>query len=274
MSDQSVTAQAAYLLHYQVHRDTSFQVDFFTLEQGKINLLAKGARKAKPNARALYQPFRPLLISWISKDDPRILTGIEESGAENVLGHNQLACAYYINELLVRLLPRAQPQPSVFAHYALALAQLSASEPAEPTLRAFELQLLEGIGLMPDLAACESTGAALHVNEKYLFYPANAKAVLQSKAEDLSILARPKEKDLAAATQLHSDGVTADHGIAVSGRTLLALAAQDVSNPDILKEAKHVMRALIGQQLGSRPLNSRSMFESMQLPEKRVTDHD
>ncbi|MEE9335926.1 MAG: DNA repair protein RecO [Granulosicoccaceae bacterium] len=266
MSDQAVTATPAYLLHYQVHRDTSFQVDFFTLEQGKINLLAKGARKAKPNARALYQPFRPLLISWISKDDPRILTGIEESGAENVLGHNQLACAYYLNELLVRLLPRAQPQASVFAHYALALAQLSASEPAEPTLRAFELQLLEDIGLMPNLAACESTGAALDVNERYLFYPANAKAVLQSKAEDLSILARPKEKDLAAATQLHPDGITADHGIPVSGRTLLALAAQDVSNSGILKEAKHVMRALIGQQLGSRPLNSRAMFESMQLP--------
>jgi len=266
MSDQAVTAQAAYLLHYKVHRDTSFLVDFFSLEQGKITLLAKGARKAKPNSRALYQPFRPLLISWISQDDPRLLTGIEESGAENTLSHNQMACAYYLNELLVRLLPRAQPQPSVFAHYALALAQLSAGEPPEPTLRAFELQLLEGVGLLPDLAACESTGVALDTNGRYLFYPANAKAVLQKQADDLSVLARPKEKDITAATQLHSDGVTADHGIPVSGQTLLALAAQDVSNPDILKEAKHVMRALIGQQLGSRPLNSRAMFESMQLP--------
>jgi DNA repair protein RecO (recombination protein O) len=267
MSDQSVTAQAAYLLHYQVHRDTSFQVDFFTLEAGKINLLAKGARKAKPNARALYQPFRPLLISWISKDEPRILTGIEESGAENLLKPDQLACAYYLNELLVRLLPRAQAQPTLFAHYALALSQLAADAPAEPTLRSFELQLLEGLGLMPDLAACDSEGAVIDVDQQYLFYPASAKAVCQRETEDLSVLARPKDKALEKPTQLHPDGMTADHGIAVSGQTLMALAAQDVDAVKTRKEAKHMMRALLRQHLGSRPLNSRVMFESMQLPE-------
>ena len=44
--------QAAYVLHYTPFRDTSFIVDFFTLEQGRIGLVARGARSAKSRTRA------------------------------------------------------------------------------------------------------------------------------------------------------------------------------------------------------------------------------
>ena len=67
--------QAAYVLHYTPFRDTSFIVDFFTLEQGRIGLVARGARSAKSRTRALYQPFRPVLVTWIAgKGDLHTLT--------------------------------------------------------------------------------------------------------------------------------------------------------------------------------------------------------
>ena len=119
--------QAAYVLHYTPFRDTSFIVDFFTLEQGRIGLVARGARSAKSRTRALYQPFRPVLVTWIAgKGDLHTLTGIEESGPALDMGNSALACGYYLNELVLRLVGKSQAMPELFAHYALALANLSA----------------------------------------------------------------------------------------------------------------------------------------------------
>ncbi|MCL4165380.1 UNVERIFIED_CONTAM: hypothetical protein GTU68_009611, partial [Idotea baltica] len=119
-----VSLQAGYLLHYTQYGDANFIVDFFSLDHGRVPLMAKGARSAKPRTRALYQPFRPLLISWWGDHELRTLTGIEESGASLNLEGAALPCGYYINEIIIRLLAKDQPQPTLFAHYSLALAQL------------------------------------------------------------------------------------------------------------------------------------------------------
>ena len=187
--------QAAYVLHYTPFRDTSFIVDFFTLEQGRIGLVARGARSAKSRTRALYQPFRPVLVTWIAgKGDLHTLTGIEESGPALDMSNSALACGYYINELVLRLVGKSQAMPELFAHYALALANLSAvsgigvtgggvagggvagsgvagsgvagsgvagsgvSEDIETILRSFELQLLSALGLLPDFTRLADGG--------------------------------------------------------------------------------------------------------------------
>ena len=263
MSD-SASLQAGYLLHYSQYGDANFIVDFFSINHGRISLMAKGARSSKPRTRALYQPFRPLLISWWGNQELRTLTGIEESGASLNLEGSALPCGYYVNELILRLLQKDQPHPVLFAHYALALSQLSEfSDSPEPTLRGFELQLLEALGLLPDIAQCRSDGESISDEEQFLYYPGSNQAVLVSD-DNAQHIAIPKQKTPQAV--YHPDGETLDVGVPVSGRTLNRLAAFDIDDKDVLSEIKPLMRRMLQVHLGDKPLNSRELFMSLTPP--------
>lgn len=262
MSD-SVSLQAGYLLHYTQYGDTNFIVDFFSFNHGRVSLIAKGARSSKPRTRALYQPFRPLLLSWWGNHELRTLTGIEESGHAHQLDGPALPCGYYLNEIVLRLLVKDQPQPTLFAHYGLALAELAENpDNPQPVLRRFELQLLEALGLLPDFSHCRNDGAALQAHEKYLFYPGSNQAVLVT--EDDTHIAIPKKKIPEAV--YHADGETPDVGIPVSGKTLIALAEFDIDEAQVLREIKPLMRRLLHTHLGDKPLNSRELFTSLTPP--------
>jgi DNA repair protein RecO (recombination protein O) len=283
-SSVSTSLQPAYILHYTQWRESSFIVDAFTLSHGRIGLLAKSARASKPRTRALYQPFRPLLISWVGSSDLRTLTGIEESGAAFDLASAQLACGYYLNELMLRLLGKDQPQPTVFAHYAMALAELASSaddqaqtDPAghvsmETVLRTFELQLLDALAILPDFTRCTADGRLVEAQHQYHYHPANAVAIPTANShaldEDGTVLGIPKMKTLMGEGDsrnpaVHADGVTRDTGVPVSGRTLLALAALDLTDDAVLAEAKPLMRRILRVHLGDKPLKSRALFESI-----------
>lgn len=262
MSD-AVSLQAGYLLHYTQYGDTNFIVDFFSLEHGRVSLLAKGARSSKPRTRALYQPFRPLLLSWWGNHELRTLTGIEESGQALTLEGSALPCGYYLNEIILRLLAKDQPQSMLFAHYSLALAQLAEQpDKPEPILRTFELQLLEALGLLPDFAHCRHDGESVQADERYLFYPGSNQAILVP--EENQHIAIPKKTVPEAV--YHADGETLDVGVPVSGRTMLALATFEIDDPDVLREIKPLMRRLLQLHLGDKPLNSRELFSSLTPP--------
>jgi len=254
--------QAAYVLHYTPFRDTSFIVDSFTLEQGRVGLVARGARSAKSRTRALYQPFRPLLLTWVAgQGDLHTLTGIEESGPALDMSNSALACGYYINELVLRLVGKSQPMPELFAHYSLALSNLAASgadqgvtAEIEAVLRGFELQLLDALGLLPDFTRC-GDGSGVDAEQSYQYFPENALTIPVSGG---------------ATPDTHPDGVTPDKGIRVSGATLLALAQLDFSDTTTLSEAKPMMRHVLRTHLGDRPLRSREMFDALVRPDRQL----
>ena len=276
MQDGSVSTslQPAYILHYTQWAETSFIVDAFTLSHGRIGMMAKSARSSRPRTRALYQPFRPLLLSWVGGSDLRTLTGIEESGAPLNLANAELACSYYINELVMRLLGKDEPQPAIFAHYVMALMNLAATgEPGqasmESVLRTFELQLLDGLAVLPELARCTSDGSAIEVDRDYHYHPANAVAIPTNRALDSDMsLGIQKEKHRMGAgdsrdPSIHADGMTLDSGVKVSGQTLLAMARLELDDPEVLKEARPLMRQILRVHLGDKPLKSRELFESL-----------
>jgi len=261
---ETVSLQAGYLLHYTQYGDVNFIVDFFSLDHGRVTLMAKGARSSKPRTRALYQPFRPLLISWWGNQELRTLTGIEESGPSLDLQGTALPCGYYMNEIILRLVQKDQPHPTLFAHYSLALSQLSENPDApESVLRSFELQLLEHLGLLPDFSSCRSDGESIEDEEQFLFYPGSNQAVLVPP-DDNQYIAIPKHKTPPAV--YHADGETLDVGVPVSGRTLNRLAAFDIDDQRVLKEIKPLMRRLLRVHLGDKPLNSRELFVSLTPP--------
>lgn len=254
VDDGSVSSslQPAYILHYRQFQETSFIVDAFTLAHGRIALIAKSARSSRPAVRALYQPFRPLLLSWVGAGELRTLTGIEESGQGLKFHDVRLACGYYINELILRLLGKDQPQSQVFACYAMALSELE--QPAiayEAVLRTFELQLLDALGVLPNLLQCTPTGEAIVPDREYHYHPANALAVAVEEG-----FAKPT----GSSASVHPDGITLDEGVKVHGKTLIAMHHLDFSHEDVLLECRTLMRQILRVQLGDRPLKSRDLF--------------
>ena len=69
--------QRGFVLHKREYSETSFLVDFFTEHNGRITLLAKGARRPRSPLKALLQPFTPLLLRWSGKGDLKTLTKVE-----------------------------------------------------------------------------------------------------------------------------------------------------------------------------------------------------
>ena len=270
----STSLQPAYILHYREFQESSFIVDAFTLTHGRVALMAKSARNSRPQVRALYQPFRPLLLSWVGYGDLRTLTGIEESGAALALQDVRLACGYYINELVLRLLGKDQPQDQVFAFYALALSELEQQNlNYESVLRTFELQLLEVLGVVPDFLFCTPDASQVVAEREYLYHPANAVAVPVHGSEGLGLL---KEKHrlggassgtagdtTSRSPSIHPDGMTPDDGVRIHGKTLIAMHEMSFSDDEVLAQCRGLMKQILRIQLGDRPLKSRELFATL-----------
>lgn len=274
----STSLQPAYLLHYHEFQESSYIVDAFTLHHGRVALIAKSARNSRPAIRSLYQPFRPLLLSWVGSGELRTLTGIEDSGAAITLERVRLACGYYINELLLRLLGKDQQHEHVFALYSLALSELSQADiDHERVLRCFELQVLDALGLLPVFSHCTADGSPIVPDTEYLYHPANAIAVPIEGSVGLGLL---KEKHrmgidgpLASSTinygtsssspSIHADGITLDEGVRVRGQTLIAMEQLNFDTDTTLQECRLIMRRIVRLQIGERPLKSRELFKTL-----------
>jgi DNA repair protein RecO (recombination protein O) len=140
--------EPAWLLHARPFRDSSLLLEIFTLEAGRVALVAKGVRGPKSRLRGLLQPLQPLLLSWRIKGELGTLVAAEASAPPVLLHGDPLFCAWYVHELLLRLLPRLLPLPELFAAYGLLLEGLSGPQ-WELALRRFELTLLTQLGHEP-----------------------------------------------------------------------------------------------------------------------------
>lgn len=270
---------ACFVLHSRTLRETSLLVDLLTPDYGVTRVVARGARSGRSRVRPMIQPFRPLLVSWAGRHELKTLAGLEEQGRPCHLSGLELASAYYLNELLLLLLPPDAPCPTVFASYAQTLAQLSsvsAAEPqAEPTndaieisLRLFELELLDSLGLLPDFANCRRatasqgnvavSSAAIRIDpdRRYRYYPEAGYAVELSGA-NVDAADRGAVADADMATSCSPNALPS---VEVGGDTLLALGERQLQGKQVLREAKNVMRRQLAQHLGGKTLKSREMI--------------
>lgn len=232
---QRVSLQPAYVLHARDFRDSSMIVDFLTPEYGRVSLVVKGVKGARSNRRALVQPFRSLLVSWQGRGSLQNLTAVEESGrAMSLQGMHQI-CGYYITELLHRLLSQGEVTVELFALYDQCVRELEQKNTVEPLLRKFELSLLQSLGLLADLTLCIDDDSTVSPEMTYFFEP---------------------EAGLRMAGVAHR-AVAAK----ASGSTLLALDKQDFSSPQVLRESKGFLRAILRYYLGDKPIKSRELFE-------------
>lgn len=154
---QQVRHQRAYVLHYTAWRETSLILQVFTKEYGCIPLVAKGAKRPHSALKPVLSVFQPLFLSWSGANEVKTLTQAECAGIYPLTGTGMMS-GWYMNELLLRLLPREDPHPLLFDAYEQALQQLAQEPRTAPlALRRFEWILLQQIGYgldheMPDFS--------------------------------------------------------------------------------------------------------------------------
>ena len=164
-----VTHEPAYVLHHYDWSESSLIVEAFTRAHGRIALVAKGAKKPSSNFRPVLLPLQPLLLSWGGEGEIRTLKGAEWGGGLVMPTGDALLSGLYLNELLLRLLARADAHAGLFDVYAGVVRVLASEhgDALEPVLRSFELLLLRDLGLLPTLDAETATLANLRPEGRY-----------------------------------------------------------------------------------------------------------
>jgi DNA repair protein RecO (recombination protein O) len=222
----------AFVLHTYPYRETSLIVEAFTRAFGRVSLLARGARRPRSSMRGVLLGFQPLTLSWFGKGELRTLARAEWVGGLPLLQGEGLLCGFYLNELLLKLLPREDAHEALFVRYRQALQELSAGMDSGPVLRAFEKSLLKELGYAMTLER-DGAGAEIDSSKTYRYDPERG-PVEAAGGEPL-----------------------------LSGRTLLDMARDDYSDPLTQQQSKALMRALINHRLENQPLRSRQIFRDL-----------
>jgi len=232
-SVHAASLEEAFILHARPYRDSSLLLEAFSREQGRLGLVARGARRGRKRLAEQLQPFVPLLLSWRGQGELATLTGAEPAGTALLPPAGGLLSGFYLNELLIRLLHRGDAHPHLFDVYRQTLALLGQGTDEERVLRRFERLLLQEIGYGLQLEQEADSGGPVSPGRLYDYLP--------------------EQGPLPAASG-------EPRGVRIHGRTLLALARDGELDAQGRREAKHLMRAALAVHLGDRPLQSRELY--------------
>ena len=233
---EQVLLERAFVLHQRPYRDSSQLLECMTASHGRMGLVARGSRRAGRGQRALLQPFAPLKVSWIRRGDLGRLTQVEPEGQSHALEGHGLLAGFYVNELLLRLTARGDPNPDIFSCYSRCLAQLGGAQGIARTLREFELELLRALGYGLELDGDSTTGEPLRADLNYVY-----------ELELGFRRAEPRDED-------------EDH---YPGRDLLALRDLTFDDDASLRTAQRLLGRALKAHLGERPLKSRLVLQDI-----------
>lgn len=226
-----ISLQPVFILHHRPYRETSLLLDVFTQDHGRISLIARGIRTSRSTLRPLLQPFQPLLVSWQGKTELMTLQTAEPNGVPIHLQAECLLSGFYLNELLIRLVQKHDPQPQLYTIYHHTLLELDAPELQQKYLRIFEKKLLDELGYGLQLQG------EFSAEKQYQFHPEQGFTVCESIDKPTAMI--------------------------FSGKSLLALATEQLNDVESLREIKRLMRIAFAPLLGTQPLHSRKLFSGV-----------
>jgi DNA repair protein RecO (recombination protein O) len=233
---ERVELEPAFVLHGMPYRETSEILDLLTPGHGRVSVIARGMRRSRAPMRSLLQPFQPLTVSWAGRGQLFTLRGVEPCGGAVPLADLALMSAFYMNELLMHFLHRGDPHRPLFAVYGDTLRALAAGDDPEAVLRRFELNLLAEIGFGLSLE-CEAGGGE----------PLDPARLYQYVIEHGPVPAGGDMGDV----------------LCLSGAALLAIGRGDFADPEHLHAARRLLRAVLDNHLGGKPLRTRAVFAAM-----------
>ncbi|PHM46273.1 DNA repair protein RecO [Xenorhabdus mauleonii] len=224
--------QRAFVLHGRPYSETSLLLDFFTENEGRVRVLAKGARSRRSHLKGCLQPFTPLLIRWSGRGEIKTLRDAEPISLALPLTGSVLYSGLYVNELLSRVLEQGTAYSTLFFDYLQCLQVLAASDSTpEYALRRFELALLANMGYGVDYLHCAGSGEPVSDTMTYRYR---------------------EEKGFIASLVI-------DH-YSFTGRELKSLATGEFPDHASLRAAKRFTRIALKPYLGGKPLKSRELF--------------
>ncbi|MHB1678468.1 MAG: DNA repair protein RecO [Sulfuriferula sp.] len=231
-----------FVLHSYPFRETSLIVESFTRDHGRIALVARGARRPRSQLRGLMQAFTPLLLSYAGKNELRTLHKAEWQGGLAIPQGMGLLCGFYINELMLKLLARDDPHPSLFEPYMATLQALTTPH-LTPTdyaiiLRQFEQRLLAELGYAQPFTHEAETGQPVMAELSYHYLCERGALRIAEHNSNLGIILR--------------------------GKTLLDLAHDNYTDPVSLAQGKQLMRHIINHHLDGQTLHARELLKDLQ----------
>jgi DNA repair protein RecO (recombination protein O) len=227
--------QPVYVLHTYPFKETSLVVELFSQQFGRIAAVAKGARRPHSAMRGMLQSFQMLDGTWSGKNELKTLHSLDWSAGLTLIKGEALMCGFYMNELLLRLLPREDAHESLFVYYNATLKTLAVDGNLANILRRFELKLLQEMGYAVPLLQDEN-GVEIEADKSYR-YEAEYGACELSATKN---------------------------GVQLSGKTLLDMGRDDYADVATQGQSKQLMRYLLAHYLGDKPLHTRQLLIDLQ----------
>lgn len=237
IASRRIQNEPAWLLHHRPFRDSSQILDILSRDQGRLAIVARGSRGAKSKLRGILRPFLPLQLSWFIRSDMGTLTGAEMHGAPLSLSGDALLSGYYVNELILKLLHRHDPQPEIFAAYGSTIERLAGSQGVAPFLRQFEIELLRILGYALNLDHDTEAKEPLRARQKYEYH-----------AEQGAVPASDRERE---------------GPMVFTGEELMAIRDQQFADAAVLRNAGRLLRNVIAYHLDGKELKSRKVLKEM-----------
>tara|TARA_R110001592_G_scaffold138511_4_gene357687 strand:- start:77460 stop:78206 length:747 start_codon:yes stop_codon:yes gene_type:complete len=236
--------EAVYILNRREYKESSLLLDIISPNYGRLSIIANGALKSKKGLSAMLQVFQPLLMTWTGRSSLKTLVSVDAPSTALLLNGRKLFSAYYLNELLLKLVPQDQSSTTsfttLFIHYAKSLQDLTTTHDIEIPLREFEYHLLSDLGLLPDLSY-DVDGHLIVADKWYQLIPnMGFKVIDQTKVNTSACF-------LGIYLIKFSD-----------------FSAEMYTDKEYMLQIKRLMRSLIHDLLGGQELKSRALFQSYQ----------
>jgi DNA repair protein RecO (recombination protein O) len=166
--DRILKVEAIIIAHREYGEADRF-VRIFTLENGKLNTLAKGVRKIKSHKAAHLEPFTHASLVLARGHTFWIVTQADTlSNYPNIREDlEKTADASYILELIDRVSSEGQPEQSLFRLLLDTLKRIETSEDTFNAIRNFEFRFLDISGFRPDLTNCVSCKKTIEAQDQY-----------------------------------------------------------------------------------------------------------
>lgn len=227
MRNQSLTG---FALHQRKYRERSYILHFFSQEFGRVDGVI---RQTPPSLYHLST------LQATGKAELKNFSQLDVQGQPFYLQQKALFAGFYLNEVLLRLLPLEEAMPATYQVYIFTLEQLKQLPKNDPKdlqlkiiLRQFEQIFLEELGYAIDYFA-DSLGNEIDPAQFYLFIP----------QEGFIPNIQPR---------------------GFSGKELLLLGQdQQIRSENVALLAK-LYRTILTELLGNKPLKSRQLWVSQQ----------
>ncbi len=152
----------AFIIHSRSFGETSTIFDLLTEENGLISTILKGAKKRKDVSQ--LQPSREFIVEASKANLPSLIK--YELSKTYIIKKKYILLIVYFNELVYRLVPKNQPQKTLFNIYHNYISYMSSTDDHQDSvIIGFELLLLKNLGY-----AVTSETPISSIDDNYMFY--------------------------------------------------------------------------------------------------------